>query len=181
MRYPEGHKEAVRARIVKTAAKVLRKGGIDAIGIPALMKKVGLTHGGFYVHFAGKDELVADAVESAAAATTAGAFADENTLEQTLARYLSLGHVQHPEEGCVLAALGSEGRTQPATVRRSFATTARGFLRNVERKLDPKSPPAKLSDEALALAARMIGAIVLARLVDDEALAERILAAARRI
>ena len=46
MRYPEGHKEAMRARIVEAASRALRRDGLDAVSIPALMKSVGLTHGG---------------------------------------------------------------------------------------------------------------------------------------
>src|SRR5262245_188353 len=58
MRYPEGHKEAVRASIVESAARVLRRDGLDGVSIPALMKEAGLTHGGFYGYFKNRDELV---------------------------------------------------------------------------------------------------------------------------
>ena len=71
MRYPDGHKEQVRAQIVRTAARALRELGLEGISIPALMKKAGLTHGGFYVHFKDRDDLVAAAVEHAAAETGA--------------------------------------------------------------------------------------------------------------
>ena len=66
MRYPEGHKEAVRERIVRIASKMLRKEGPTGISIPGVMKKAGLTHGAFYVHFKKRDELVAAAVNFAA-------------------------------------------------------------------------------------------------------------------
>jgi TetR/AcrR family transcriptional regulator, transcriptional repressor for nem operon len=182
MRYPEGHKEAVRATIVENAARALRRDGIAGVSIPALMKKVGLTHGGFYVHFKNREELVAAAVLSAALDTGARVLSREaGDLAATLGAYLSREHVEHPEGGCVLAALGTEGRRQPAPVRRAFAEAARGFLRLLEQKLHKKSPPGHLSDEALVLAAQMIGALMLARLVDDDALADRILNAAKRI
>jgi TetR/AcrR family transcriptional repressor of nem operon len=79
----------------------------------------------------------------------------------------------------VVAALGAEGSRQKGRVRRAFAESARGLLRQVERRLHPKATKDRLSDEALATASRMVGAIVLARLVEDEALAERILSAAK--
>jgi hypothetical protein len=100
-------------------------------------------------------------------------------LDATLARYLSIEHAQHPEQGCVLAALGTEGRKQPAPVRRAFARAARGFVSLVSDKLSARCDADAHSDEALRLAAQMVGAVVLARLVDDKPLAERILSAAR--
>jgi TetR/AcrR family transcriptional repressor of nem operon len=188
MRSPEGHKEAMRARIVEAASHALRKDGLSGVSIPALMKQVGLTHGGFYVHFADRDELVAEAVLAAAAQTGQGVMSEGSAdLEAMLRRYVSKGHVDHPEDGCVLAALGTDAFRQKAPVRRAFAQAARGFLQYVEKKLHPNSggkkegAKAAPSDEALELATRMIGAVVLARLVADDELAERILATARKV
>ena len=178
MRYPEGHKEAVRERIVEAAAEALRVHGLEGVSIPALMKRVGLTHGGFYAHFRNRDELVSAAVLAAGERMARGVFAEEASLEDTLGRYLSLGHVEHPEQGCVVAALGTDGRRQPAPVRRAFAEVARGLLALVDRKLRPGRAKKSVSDEALRLTATMVGAVVLSRLVDDRALAERILHAA---
>lgn len=179
MRYPESHKAEVKERIVRAAATALRRSGLSGVSIPALMKHAGLTHGGFYGYFRDRDALVAEAIASAASDTANGAFAEGLPLEETLRRYLSDGHVAHPEQGCVVAALGAEGGHQPAPVRRAFAEVARGLLRLVDKKLHPTRTSRAPSDEALRLAATMVGAVVLARLVDDEALAGRILKAAR--
>ena len=180
MRYPEGHKEAVRERIVAAASEALRSRGIDGVSIPALMKQAGLTHGGFYAHFESRDALVAAAVRAAAEDTARGPFAEGVALEQTLARYLSRGHLAHPEQGCVLAALGTEAPKQPRQVRGAFAEVARGFIGLVQRKLGARRGARAPSDEALVQASTLIGAVILGRLVDDPALAERILGAARR-
>jgi TetR/AcrR family transcriptional repressor of nem operon len=181
MRYPEGHKDAMRARIVEAASRALRRDGLDAVSIPALMKSVGLTHGGFYVHFRDRDELVAEAVAFAANETVERIFAgDDGPVDEWLRAYVSEGHAAHPALGCVLAALGTEAPRQSATVRRSFAEAAGALLRQVQRKLHPTSKRAAPADDALVLASRMVGAVVLARLVRDEALAKRILAAAAR-
>ena len=177
MRYPDGHNEEVRARIVDEAARALRRDGIDAVSIPKLMKLAGLTHGGFSVHFKYRDELVAAAIERS---TRDGAFRGDGTLEQAAGKYLSKAHVAHPEMGCVIAALGFEGARQKGKVRRAFAEAARGMLRRVERKLHPKAEASAPSDEALQLASKMVGAVVLARLVQDDELAERLLATAKK-
>ncbi len=179
MRYPDGHKEEVRERIVRAASEALRASGLAGIGIPALMKRAGLTHGGFYGYFPDRDALVAAAVLSAASETAQGVFAEDVPIEETLKRYLSEGHVAHPEGGCIVAALGAEGGRQAAPVRRAFAEVARGLLGLVEKKVHPERATRGVSDEALRLAATMVGAVVLARLVDDEGLARRILRAAR--
>jgi TetR/AcrR family transcriptional repressor of nem operon len=177
MRYPEGHKAQVRAGIVKKAARALRRDGLTGVSIPALMKKAGLTHGGFYSHFGSRDELVAEAVRTAADETGAAVLSKEaGDLQATLASYLSMDHAQHPERGCVLAALGTEGRRQAAPVRRAFAYAARGFIDLIAQKLEPGAP----ADEALRLSSQLVGAVVLARLVDDPDLAARVLEAARR-
>jgi TetR/AcrR family transcriptional repressor of nem operon len=180
MRYPDGHKESVRARIVEKASRALRRGGLGQVSVPALMKEAGLTHGGFYNHFEGKDELVAEAVRFAAKETGEREFGDARTLEQMLAGYLSEEHVAHPEGGCVVAALGTEAAHQAPSVRRTFAWAARGLIDRVQRKLHPKSAEGTLGDDALALASQMVGAVVLARLVEDDALSARLLSAARR-
>jgi AcrR family transcriptional regulator len=178
MRYPDGHKENVSARIVEEASRALRHDGIDAVSIPQLMKLAGLTHGGFYGHFKDRDDLIVQAVVHAARASVL--HGDQDQWADPLDRYLSKEHALHPEFGCVVAALGAEGARQKGPIRRAFAEIGRGFLRLVERNIHPEaSAKARLSDEALATASRMVGAIMLARLVDDEALAERILAAAK--
>ncbi len=192
MRYADGHKEAVRAGILVEAARALRRDGLSGVSIPALMKAAGLTHGGFYAHFASRDELVAEAVMVAAHETGASVLSkDVGDLDATLARYLSMEHVEHPEHGCVLASLGTEGRHQRGKVRRAFGEAARGFLRLLEEKMHDgegktrkardsrESAADRLHDDTMLRAAQMIGAVVLARLVDDPKLASRILAVAR--
>ena len=181
MRYAVGHKQAVRERILQAAAAELRCKGLSGIGIPALMQRAGLTHGAFYAHFPSRDTLVAEAIRTAAAASAAGPLADAHSLEECLAAYLAPEHLSHPERGCVIAALGGEGARQPAPVRAAFAEAVRGLLASIERKLHPlPAPPAPSpapSDEALRLVSAMVGAVLLARLVDDPALAQRLLAA----
>jgi AcrR family transcriptional regulator len=176
MRYPDGHAEVMRTRIVAAASHALRRDGIDAVSIPKLMKLVGLTHGGFYVHFRDREELVAEAVAHTA---TDSAMSNDLPASEAFARYLSQDHVRHPELGCVIAALGVEGTRQSGPVRRAFAEAATRFLRGVQRKLHPKSSEGPLSDAALATASRMVGAVVLARLVQDETLANRLLESAK--
>jgi TetR/AcrR family transcriptional repressor of nem operon len=181
MRYAPEHKDEVRARIVREASEAFRARGLDGIAIPELMRRVGLTHGAFYVHFPSRDALVAAAVTHASEDTGQRVFGAAADLEGLLGTYLSEGHLEHPERGCVIAALGIGTGRQSPTVRRAFARAAHGLLRLVQRKLRPHQPGAALSDEALRVGATMVGAVVLSRLVEDEALAARLLRAARTV
>lgn len=177
MRYPEGHKEEIRAKIVDEAARAFREEGLDGVSVAALMKRVGLTHGGFYGHFANRDELVAEAITAAAEQTAERVFRGSNSKEEMLSSYLSKAHRDHPEQGCVLAALGTDARRQPEVVRDAFAYSSKRFIELIEEHTSQSSKD-NLSDEAIETAIRMIGGVVLARLVDDDALSERILASA---
>jgi len=180
MRYPDGHKDAVRDRIVEAASRALRQHGLEGIGIPALMKLAGLSHGGFYGHFEDRDELVVAAVEYAAQETASSVFKEGASISSIADAYLSVRHCERREHGCVVAALAAESPRQPASVRHAFGRITHGFLALVERALHsqrPKSPP---SDDALAAAATIVGAIVLSRSVEDPALAERILVSAKK-
>jgi AcrR family transcriptional regulator len=113
MRYPAGHKEAVRERIVTAATSALREHGPSGMSILELMKSVGLTHGGFYAHFESRDQLVAAAIEAAATPTAAHASSDAHSLEQTLR--LSVTHTPRaPGEWMRLGRLGYPGLSPDA-------------------------------------------------------------------
>jgi TetR/AcrR family transcriptional repressor of nem operon len=181
MRYPAHHKEEVRRSVVKAASRALRRDGLAGVSIPALMRKAGLTHGGFYAHFKNREQLVAEAVRAAAQETATSVLnPDRGGLEAILDAYLSPEHVAGPAGGCVLAALGSEARHHQAPVRRAFTEAARGFFGHLQASLHPRGSTRPPDDDTLELAARMVGAVVLARLVDDPLLAKQILAAARQ-
>src|SRR5277367_6434987 len=123
MRYEKGHKETTRRRIIETAAARFRKDGIESVGVADLMAEAGLTHGGFYSHFASKEDLVKAALEEASAHSVRN-FArriEEGGLEAWIRGYLRKEHRDHPEKGCVAAALGSEVVRHPKTTRKVFS------------------------------------------------------------
>ena len=103
-----------RMRIVEAASREFRKNGIVATGLNDLMKAAGLTHGGFYRHFASKDQLVAEACSAAIAtmtervASSASRERGRKGQEAAVADYLSTEHRDNPRDGCPLAALGAE-------------------------------------------------------------------------
>jgi len=163
-------KEVTHERIVGAAARAIRRSGYDGTGVADIMKKVGLTHGGFYAHFASREAMLAEAADRAGAESVAtltrvaAAAPPQKALRAMIRAYLSKEHVADAETGCPVAALGSETPRQASRVRR--AATRR--IKEVIDLVAQHSP----DQDALVTVATMVGALVLARAVDDAKLSE---------
>lgn len=174
-RTPGSIKAETHERIVETAAHAIRAHGYAGASVADVMKQAGLTHGGFYAHFASRDAMVEEAIDRAAdegrARLTAVAERAEpgHALEAIVGSYLSDRHVEHPGSGCTLAALGSETRRQAPALRR-IATRQVGGLAALLADQMPGGDTPDNHDRALALLCGMVGALSMARAVDDPAL-----------
>jgi TetR/AcrR family transcriptional repressor of nem operon len=171
-----------RQKILDVAARLFRQHGFDGIGVADIMKGAGLTHGGFYGHFASKDDLAA---ESCARVLAKPGWAQKLTgtprpsLGAFVRAYLSPRHRDDPGQGCLLAALGSDIVRQPREVRRAFTEGLRSRI-DALRKLMPGRSSAARRERALATMAGLVGALTLSRAVDDPELSNEILEAAAR-
>lgn len=168
-----------RQRVIEVASKLFREHGLDGIGVADLMKSAGFTHGGFYRHFGSKEELMAEACTRAVDASVSKLReridqTPENPLAAVMSSYLSSAHCEHPGEGCALAALGSEASRHGEAVRHAMTQGIREFIDLLTMIVPGRSKSARY-EKALATYASMVGAVVLARNVDDPALAEQIL------
>ena len=169
-----------RRRIVDAASCEFRKCGIVATGLNDLMKAAGLTHGGFYRHFASKDQLVAEACSAAIATMTARVASSASRergrkgLEAAVADYLSAEHRDNPRDGCPLAALGSE-MARADTQTRAAATA--GFLKLVDALAGgfDDGKPDEARRRAMVAALTLIGALTVSRVVTDQPLSDAIL------
>ncbi len=176
-------KRASHERIVTAAARAIRRSGYAGTGVAEIMNEAGLTHGAFYVHFASRDAMLAEAVdracaESAAAAAAAVAAAPAGkALESLLRAYLSRAHATQTELGCPLAALGSETPRQGDDVRRVTTRHIKEMTDLLARQSPEWGQPGH-HDHALVTLATLVGALVLARAVDDPALSDRLREAA---
>lgn len=182
MRKSREEASETRKRIVETAAREFREKGVVGAGIADIMSAAGLTPGGFYRHFESKDHLVAEACDVASATLygTLESFVRKPPREarrEIAERYLSVAHRDNMSIGCPFAALGGDmARADSRT--RQVATD--GFLRLVgliEAQLG--GTEASKRGKSLAAASAMIGALMMSRVVDNEALSEEILEAAR--
>jgi TetR/AcrR family transcriptional repressor of nem operon len=182
-----------RARIVSAAARLMRKRGIAGIGIDAVAKAAGVTHGAIYSHFATKDDLAAAAITHALAtskrqwhehAAHAGAEESPEYFGDLVRQYVSRSHRDAPGEGCAVAAMGSDATRHGAKVRRAFSQHIESMIADfavlAATKHDPAQTAEKAKDDAIAALALMVGSIVLARATGDRELSDRILLTVRR-
>lgn len=177
MRVTREQAEKNRERIVATAARLFRDKGFDGIGVDAIMKKAGLTHGGFYGHFASKDALAAEAMTRAVEDSLRwqDGLAD---IDELVSRYLSAQHCTDRANGCAVAALGGEAVRQRPALRSALTAGVRAQIDRIADLLKNGTSKAR-HRRAMATYAGMVGALTLARAVDDPDLAQEILAAAR--
>lgn len=178
-------KEATHERIVRAAARAIRRSGYGGTGVAGIMKDVGLTHGGFYAHFASREAMLAEAADQAGAESVANmtrvaaAAPPQDALQAMIRAYLSKEHVKDAETGCPVAALGSEMPRQAPGVRRAATRRIKEVIDLVARHAPAQGGPGAY-EEALVTVATMVGALVLTRAVDDPQLSEALRAASVR-
>jgi TetR/AcrR family transcriptional repressor of nem operon len=173
---------ASRERILESAARLFRERGLDGIGVADVMRDAGLTHGGFYGHFDSKDELKAAACERSLTRSIAKWTRFIETEKAPVAAiakgYLSTDHRDDPGHGCAIAALGGDvGREGPA-VRREYTKGLRSLL-DLLASVSSGATRAARRRRAIATYASLVGALVLARAVEDPALSDDILRSVR--
>jgi TetR/AcrR family transcriptional repressor of nem operon len=176
-------KDATHERIVDAAARAIRRSGYGGTGVADIMKDAGLTHGGFYAHFASREAMLAEAADRAGAegvaalARVAAAAPPPQARPALLRAYLSKAHVEGAETGCAVAALGSEMPRQAPEVRRAATRRIKEMIDLVARQ-SPDWGQRGAHQHALVTVATMVGALVLARAVDDPRLSDALREAA---
>lgn len=178
----KSRKEATHDRIVEVAARAIRRSGYDGTGVADIMKEAGLTHGGFYAHFASRDALLAEAgdragAESVALAARVAATAPPGqALQRMMQAYLSDEHMAGIETGCPVSALGSEMPRQAPEVRRAATVHIKEMIDLFARQM-PGWGQRETHEQAMMLVCGLVGTAVVARAVDDPKLSEALRAA----
>jgi AcrR family transcriptional regulator len=176
MRYSKDHKDASRQRLIELSGSHAKQHGFNESAMASLAASAGVTTGALYKHFAGKADLFA-AVITAELERTAkmydGFDPDDDSGAKSLAGYLSLQHVRHPEQGCPLPSLTPEiARADDAT-----QVAYQAGLLEIHAKLRRLTAT---SEDAWTLMAQNVGAVMLARAIPSEELQREILAAVRQ-
>ena len=167
-----------RERILAAASRLMRERGIYSVGVDALTEAAGMTHGSLYSQFGSKERLIEEAM--AHAIVTKGREVPEQfALGDYVAEYLSAAHRDAPGSGCPFAALCGEMSRQGKGVRERFTAGLRGMVGLLSGRMDSGLKPRQREEKALATTASLVGAIVLARAVNDPKLADDILRATK--
>lgn len=166
-------KELTHDRILDVAARAIRRAGYGGVGVADIMKEAGLTHGGFYAHFASRNALLVEAMQRAG--RDSGAYLAQR-LGQLQAQgaspfcalvntYLHERQLTNAEQGCAVAALASEMPRQPDDVASAARERVLGLVALVRRSLPDGVAPA----QAQVIAGTMVGSLQLARTLDAKA------------
>ena len=165
-------KDLSHDRILEVAARAIRRGGYEGVGLANLMKEAGLTHGGFYAHFASRKALMAEATLRAGHDTSA-VLAERlrkcqaqgmSPFSALVNSYLGDTQLDNLERGCVVAALACEIPRQDQEVASAARASVMGLLDVVRRNLPSGVDPR----QAEVVAATMVGALQLARALGDK-------------
>lgn len=170
-----------RDRVLDVAARLFRERGFDGIGVVDLMKSAGLTHGGFYGQFTSKEDLMAQACARAGQETlrkfqAAADRSPASPLTGVAQMYLSTLHRDQAGNGCLVAALGADAARQGPTLRQAISESVNAVVGLLAGWVPGRTKAARRA-RALSSYASMVGALVLARAVEDKALSDEILQA----
>ncbi|KAB8307073.1 TetR/AcrR family transcriptional regulator [Rahnella sp. Lac-M11] len=185
MRYESEHKPKIRERIVKEAAKAIRAKGPLQVSVAGVMSKAGLTHGGFYAHFASKDALIEAAIQQMFNQVMLRWEKNNQglTAQQQLAGYidfyLSPWHRDNRAQGCPVSALASETPRMSAPCQAEFARGIERIRGMIIRQLtemgveDPQTTAVSVSSE-------LMGSLSLARCEPDREASDALLESAKK-
>ena len=175
MGHSQDEKIKSRQRILDVASKRFRETGLEGLSIADLMKEAGLTHGGFYKHFASREALVASAVDQAMTETLNR---PAPSLRSLIDKYLSVGHRDTPGKGCAISALAADVGRADGPCRKVFTEQLRGSLHRIS-DLSQQASEDDSAEAAMVRLSAMVGALILARAVDDPDLSEALMEATR--
>lgn len=179
MRITKDQARSNRDRVIATASQLFRERGFENVSVADLMKASGFSHGGFYNHFASKDDLVTEALEHAFA-NMAESRAKASDLSELGSAYLSDLHRRSPGGGCPAAALAGDTSRATDEIRSRFGQGIEEMIRSLEDLLASAGFEGKRRLCAVDLLCSMVGALALARAVpESNSLATEILGAAR--
>jgi len=184
MRRSRDEAARTRERIVAGASEMFRARGLSGVSVSDVMANAGLTHGGFYAHFASRDELLGEAIRFALLQSAQRIYLSALKAGETpgysklIQRYLTVEHRDHPETGCAIASLGSEIAHSGGISSEVFS---QGFCELIDllAQLSPERTRKARKAHVLSVMSALSGALVLARTVTDAAVSGEILDSVR--
>ncbi|MGW9132303.1 TetR/AcrR family transcriptional regulator [Streptomyces sp. NPDC055681] len=178
-----GHSQAAKAesreRVLRIAARRIREEGLTRPGVAELMNEAGLTHGGFYKHFASRDDLMNQAAALALAdGESKMAEAARRNREEPrtglIDSYLSARHRDTPGTGCAVVTLGASAGRGEAEMKEAYEKQVRGYLELISETAGGDDSDEAQADAMLTLSA-VVGALLMSRAVADPELSDQLL------
>ncbi|MBK6519622.1 MAG: TetR family transcriptional regulator [Polyangiaceae bacterium] len=172
------------ALIVESASRLFRERGFAGATVDEVMAAAGLTRGGFYAHFEDKVDLAAEALAVAFEGSIANLFGADmpreprSWRERAAKRYLTEAHLDNTGGGCPLPALGGDVARAEPELRSATEKQLARVLAELEQRVGGDAAGAR--QRSIAFLATCVGAMTLARSVEDRAVAREILNACRR-
>ncbi|MBR1130892.1 TetR/AcrR family transcriptional regulator [Bradyrhizobium iriomotense] len=180
MRYEKGHRAGTSARIVECASARIRERGLESVKVARLMKSAGLTHGGFYLHFKSRRDLIERAFARAMDGSVerwrkaADRSGPGERLLSIVDYYLADRHRDDIANGCALPSLGAEVPRAGVGIKRTFSN---GLREMIDVLSEDVNGPSKR--DAIAIVSEIVGALLLARAADHPEFASEIMSVAR--
>ncbi|MDT0465717.1 TetR/AcrR family transcriptional regulator [Streptomyces gibsoniae] len=177
MGHSQAEKAASRDRVLRMAARKVRAEGVTRPGVAELMKEAGLTHGGFYKHFASRDDLIGQAVALALAEGSAKMQRAARKNEQAPRRgliesYLRKQHRDAPATGCALVTLGAAAGRGDQRFKEAYERQVRAYLDLIA---GPDGTSEEARAEAMLILSALVGALLMSRAVADPGLSDELL------
>lgn len=179
-------KERSHELILQSAARLVREKGISGTSVAAVMKGAALTVGGFYAHFASKEELVDETLRRTGTKLREGLFAhieekpEADRAEVILKRYLSAAHRDANTLGCALPAVVGE----VGTTAKGYGAAVGDQVQGLAELLSPQLPAGTVVPRrllAIGLVALMYGGLSLSRALEGTELSDEVLRACRAL
>lgn len=188
MPYAATHKAETRARIVQSARRLFNRHGFTEVSIDEIMSAAGLTRGGFYNHFATKEELYAEAVTQILSCNPTENWDDlkvdfdvegSEVARDIINAYLSRRHLNDIDGLCPMIALPSDVARGGQALKAAYREVLNGMVEMFSNRMNGGRRAPR--ERALSVATLCVGGMVLARAVDDDGLADEIREAARNL
>jgi TetR/AcrR family transcriptional repressor of nem operon len=186
MPFSSEHRERVREKIIQSARRLFNRHGFNAVSIDDVMASAGLTRGSFYAYFDSKSALYSESITAILAEKAIdnwdGVSIDPRARDlaaEIIGDYLSVAHFENIDGSCPLIALPNDVSRTEQSVKVAFESVLKALIDIFEQGLERKGSLAR--QRALAIASLCVGGMVLARTVEDRALADELRQAAQGI
>ena len=180
MPYPAGHRDEIKGKIIHSARRLFNRSGFDNVSVDQIMAGAGLTRGGFYSYFESKSDLYAEVLSCFFTDPEwkncwEGVEVDLRSTQpgpQVVRAYLSRQHFEDVEDSCPMVALPEDVTRSSARTKSAFETVFKALVGVLERSLAWGGPDRHKT--AQAMATLCVGGMVVARAIEDRALADQL-------